>query len=154
MSLEVEVQVASTVVSVPGTEPLVAWARAAWRRSTGSAGVVVRVVDEEESRRLNRDFRGQDKPTNVLSFPFDAPPGVAVDHVGDLVVCAAIVEREADEQRRSVAAHWAHMVVHGMLHLQGFDHQTDSQANRMESVETEILSGLGFPAPYLDAEQR
>ncbi len=112
------------------------------------AEVVVRLVGEAEGRRLNREFRGRDRATNVLSFPFEPPPGVELDHLGDLVICAPVVAREATAQGKSPEAHWAHMVVHGMLHLQGYDHQNDDQAAIMEGLETQILAGLGYPAPY------
>ena len=109
---------------------------------------MVRAVDEAEGRRLNHEFRGRDRATNVLSFPFEPPPGVALDHLGDLVICAPVVAREASAQGKPAAAHWAHMVVHGMLHLQGYDHETDEQAADMEGRETRILTALGFAAPY------
>ena len=106
------------------------------------------VGDEAEGRRLNHKFRGRDRATNVLSFPFEPPPGVEFDQLGDLVICAPVVAREATAQGKSAAAHWAHMVVHGMLHLQGYDHETDEQAAEMEARETRILTALGFAAPY------
>jgi probable rRNA maturation factor len=152
--LAVEVQLAMKGDRLPTRQQLVSWARAAWRRPTEDAEVVVRVTDEAESRRLNHDYRGKDRPTNVLSFPFEPLPGVDLGHLGDLVICAPVVVREADEQGKPVEAHWAHMVVHGMLHLQGFDHETDTEAGEMEALETEILTGLGYPAPYTDDETR
>ena len=97
---------------------------------------------------MNSRFRAKDRPTNVLSFPYERMPGMPVHHVGDLVICAPVVEREAAEQHKAVEAHWAHMVVHGVLHLQGFDHTDDNEAARMEELETDILAALGFPAPY------
>lgn len=151
MAVEVEVQLALHDTGVPDGRRITDWARAAWLAPEQDAEVVVRVTDEAESRQLNRDYRGKDRPTNVLSFPFGPlPPGIDLRHVGDLVICAPVVAREARQQGKSTEAHWAHMVVHGMLHLQGYDHQSDEQAGRMELLETEILAGLGYPAPYSD----
>jgi probable rRNA maturation factor len=153
MVLAVDVQLAAEGDSVPSVEQLTGWARAAWRDGARDGEVVVRVTGEAESRRLNHEYRGQDKPTNVLSFPFDPIPHVDLAHVGDLVICAPVVAHEAREQGKQPAAHWAHIVVHGMLHLQGYDHETDAQAGEMETLETDILNGLGYPAPYADDEK-
>ncbi len=150
--VEVALQVAVDQADLPSPDQITAWARAAWRRSNEDAEVVVRICGKDESRRLNHDFRGKDKPTNVLSFPYDPHPGVTPHHAGDLVICAPVVIHEAAEQGKTIDAHWAHMVVHGMLHLQGYDHQDDSQADEMESLETDILTALGFPAPYFVKE--
>jgi len=153
MTLAVEVQIAAADASLPSQRQLSDWALAAWQEEgVRDAEVVVRVTDEAESRRLNHEFRGRDKATNVLSFPFDPVPEIDLDHVGDLVICAPVVAREAVEQGKQADAHWAHMVVHGMLHLQGYDHETDEQAAEMETLETQVLTGLGYPAPY--AEER
>lgn len=141
----IEVQRA-TGAWTPDDASLWRWAQATL--ADARRGVVLRFVDEDESRTLNRDYRGRDKPTNVLSFGFEAPPGLEDTHLGDLVVCAAVVEREAAEQDKPLAAHYAHMVVHGLLHLQGYDHEAPEQAQRMESLEIEILSRLGYQNPY------
>ncbi|SFN50155.1 rRNA maturation RNase YbeY [Xenorhabdus japonica] len=111
--------------------------------------VTIRVVDEAESHDLNLTYRGKDKPTNVLSFPFEAPPEVELPLLGDLIICRQVVEKEAEEQQKIVAEHWAHMVVHGSLHLLGYDHIEDDEAEEMESLETEILKKMGYPDPYL-----
>ena len=148
MTLRVDVQLATDDPALPTEKQLVAWAHAAWLGGSGDAEVVVRAVDEVEGRRLNHEFRSIDRATNVLSFPFEPLPGVDFDHLGDLVICAPVVAREAAQQDKPAAAHWAHMVVHGMLHLQGYDHQTDAQAAEMEDRETRILTRLGFAAPY------
>lgn len=116
------------------------WVRAAC--DTG-ATVTVRVVDGDEGRQLNRDYRGKDYATNVLSFPYSQTP-----LAGDLVVCAPVVASEAEQQGKPLDAHFAHLIVHGMLHLQGYDHETDADANVMEQREREILSDLGYPDPY------
>lgn len=115
--------------------------------------LTIRIVDSEESHQLNHDYRGKDKPTNVLSFPFEVPPGVEINLLGDLVICKQVVEDEAAEQQKPLTAHWAHMVVHGSLHLLGYDHIQDDEAEEMESLETEIMQGLGFDDPYLAEKQ-
>ncbi|MFM8330161.1 MAG: rRNA maturation RNase YbeY [Candidatus Methylumidiphilus sp.] len=144
--IRVELQIESDSAHLPSEDDVTRWAQAAVQRET--AEIVVRVVDEPESAELNGHYRKQHKPTNVLSFPFEAPPGMATDILGDLVVCAPVVEREAAEQGKPLAAHWAHMVVHGVLHLQGYDHIEDNEASIMETEEIAILNRLGFANPY------
>ena len=111
--------------------------------------LTIRLVDEAESHELNLTYRGKDKPTNVLSFPFEAPPGIEMPLLGDLVICRQVVEQEAQEQGKPLEAHWAHMVVHGSLHLLGYDHIIDEEAEEMESLETEIMLALGYEDPYI-----
>ncbi|MEN8214721.1 MAG: rRNA maturation RNase YbeY [Pseudomonadota bacterium] len=148
MTAEIEIQLASTVTHLPDDEELRKWASATLRDAEKNS-VVIRLVDSEESRQLNNDYRGLDKPTNVLSFPFSAPAEIAGNRLlGDIVICAPVVEQEAREQHKPVAAHWAHMVVHGMLHLQGYDHLDDEEAEEMERLERRILATLGVPDPY------
>lgn len=114
--------------------------------------ITVRIVEEAEISRLNADYRGKDGPTNVLSFPFLAPPGIPVDEfagsLGDLVICASVVEKEAAQQNKQAMQHWAHMIVHGTLHLLGYDHQKEQEAKNMERLETTILAEMGYPDPY------
>nr|WP_321529407.1 rRNA maturation RNase YbeY [Sedimenticola selenatireducens] len=124
------------------------WAEAALNGRLDQAELVVRIVDREESRQLNREYRGKDKPTNVLSFPFEAPAVVESDLLGDLVICAPVVTEEALAQDKLPQAHWAHLLVHGVLHLLGFDHINEQEAEVMEGLEVEILESLGFPDPY------
>jgi len=150
MSLELDLQIASEATGLPGAAELSRWAQAALRDERASAELTIRIVDEPESQALNRDYRGKDKPTNVLSFPFEAPPGVPSELLGDLVICAPVVAAEAAEQGKPLAAHWAHMVVHGVLHLLGYDHMDDDEAEVMEGLEVQILQGLGVPNPYED----
>ncbi|HZX71375.1 MAG TPA: rRNA maturation RNase YbeY [Rhodanobacter sp.] len=113
------------------------------------AELAIRIVDTEEGRALNRDYRGKDYATNVLSFPAEWPPGVRLPLIGDLAICAPVVAREAAEQGKSVRDHWAHLTVHGVLHLLGHDHIEDPEAEAMEALETRILAGLGIANPYL-----
>lgn len=110
--------------------------------------VTIRFVGDEEGQALNRDYRGRDKPTNVLSFPFEAPPGVALPLLGDLVLCHPVVLREAVEQGKPWRDHYAHLVVHGMLHLLGHDHLEDQEAEEMERLEREILADFTIADPY------
>ncbi|MGV7094108.1 rRNA maturation RNase YbeY [Siccibacter turicensis] len=111
--------------------------------------VTIRIVDDAESHELNLTYRGKDKSTNVLSFPFEAPPGIELPLLGDLIICRQVVEREAREQEKPLHAHWAHMVIHGSLHLLGYDHIEDDEAEEMEGIETEIMLALGFADPYI-----
>ena len=108
------------------------------------------LVDDDRIQALNREYRRKDYPTNVLSFPFRAPPPVQSDLLGDLVICAPVVRREAAEQGKGESAHWAHMVVHGVLHLMGYDHLQEEEAEQMEALERQVLSGLGYSDPYAD----
>jgi len=142
----VEVQHAVERQWVPEDEKFLRWASAAVKRE--EAELVIRIVDETESAELNEHYRHKAGPTNVLSFPFEVPEGIPNNLLGDLVICAAVVEREAREQGKDLEAHWAHMVVHGVLHLQGYDHISESDAAVMEAEEIAILNDLGFPNPY------
>ncbi|BBI63285.1 rRNA maturation RNase YbeY [Vreelandella sulfidaeris] len=112
--------------------------------------VTIRFVDERESQTLNRDYRSKDKTTNVLSFPFESPPGIDLPLLGDLVICHAVVAQEASEQDKPLEHHYAHMVVHGILHLMGYDHIDDQEAEEMEQFERELLAELNIPDPYAD----
>lgn len=114
--------------------------------------VTIRIVEPDESQALNANYRGKDKPTNVLSFPFEQPPGLNLPLLGDLVVCQAVVTGEACEQHKPVKAHWAHMLIHGTLHLLGYDHINDDEAQQMERLEVHILNSLGIDDPYQDHE--
>ena len=136
------VQRASRAAHVPSDRRLRAWARAVLPEASE---VTVRYVGAAEGRRLNREFRGKDYATNVLSFPYGASRGRVS---GDLVICAPVVAREAREQGKRVEAHHAHLLVHGLLHLRGYDHERDEDARRMERRERSILAKFGFPDPY------
>jgi len=134
---------------LPTAEQIEQWATAAVQPQSDEVEMTVRIVDEAESHALNLNYRGKDRPTNVLSFPFECPDEVELPLLGDLVICRQVVEREAQEQDKPVMAHWAHMVVHGSLHLLGYDHIEDDEAEEMESLETQIMIGFGFADPYL-----
>ena len=134
---------------LPTAEQIEQWATAAIQPQSNEVEMTVRIVDEAESHELNLNYRGKDRPTNVLSFPFECPDEVELPLLGVLVICRQVVEREAQEQDKPVMAHWAHMVVHGSLHLLGYDHIEDDEAEEMESLETQIMTGLGFADPYL-----
>ncbi|WP_417605315.1 rRNA maturation RNase YbeY [Oceanimonas baumannii] len=153
MTLWLDLQIAcDEAPGLPAEQDIETWLAAALEGERDETEVTVRLVDEAESQELNRDYRGKDKPTNVLSFPFEAPPGVELPLLGDLVICRQVVEREAAEQNKPLQSHWAHMVVHGCLHLLGFDHIKDDEADIMEAREIRILARLGMDNPYQDDE--
>jgi len=135
---------------VPASASFRRWVEAALKgaRRRKATEVAIRIVDADEGQALNLQYRGRDYATNVLSFPADLPPGVNLPLIGDLVICAPVVAREAAEQGKTAAHHWAHMTVHGTLHLLGYDHIDDAEAEAMEALETRILAGLGIPDPY------
>jgi probable rRNA maturation factor len=141
--LNLSVQYACNRTGLPLRADFVRWARAAL---VDGGEVTIRLVETDEGQSLNKEYRGKDYATNVLSFPYDTEPVVS----GDLVICPSVVAREAIEQNKPLAAHYAHLVVHGMLHLQGWDHENDDDALAMENEETEILAALGYPDPYQD----
>lgn len=125
------------------------WLNAAIPADYLPAEVTIRLVDIPESQQLNHQYRGKNQPTNVLSFPFTAPAEIPLPLLGDLVICRQIVEQEACEQGKPLNAHWAHMVIHGSLHLLGYDHIDDQQADIMENMEVKIMLALGFANPYI-----
>ena len=143
--------------AVPSLDEITLWVERTVHAADREPGETsIRIVSIEEITELNRSYRHKDTPTNVLSFPFDAPPGVPADELpavlGDIAVCAEVVAREAAEQHKTVTAHWAHMIIHGTLHLLGFDHIDDAEAERMEALEIRILAELGFADPYQPLE--
>jgi len=156
MNLMLDMQLAEELddfsAFLPTEEQLALWATTALQGRTefGEPELTIRLVAEEESQELNHEYRGKDKPTNVLSFPFEAPPEVPIELLGDLIICAQVVQDESIEQGKTAEAHWAHMVVHGCLHLLGYDHIKDDEAEIMEDLERQILATLGYPDPYLD----
>ncbi|WP_458525434.1 rRNA maturation RNase YbeY [Onishia taeanensis] len=147
---QVALKAADASAALPSQAELEHWIGAVLDRHDGETRqeLTVRFVEVDESQTLNRDYRDRDRPTNVLSFPFESPPGLSLPLLGDLVICHAVVVREAREQDKPLAAHYAHMVVHGTLHLLGHDHIEDDEAERMEALERLILSGFDIPDPY------
>jgi len=152
MSIILDLQLATEAKDLPDEKQIQQWLEAAILPFQSEAEVTVRIVDEDESQQLNFDYREKNKPTNVLSFPFECPPGIELPLLGDLVICAQVVAKEAAEQHKSLSAHWAHMVVHGSLHLLGFDHINEEDATEMEAEEIQILAELGFADPYVIPE--
>ncbi|MEZ5570011.1 MAG: rRNA maturation RNase YbeY [Halioglobus sp.] len=157
MNLQVDIQSASAE-PVPEDEDIRRWIAAtlegaagrANARASAAADISVRLVDEAEMTALNRSYRGKNGPTNVLAFPAQLPAELALPLLGDVVICAPVVHREVAEQGKSASAHWAHMAVHGTLHLLGYDHLETSDAEDMEALESAILTSLGFDCPYAD----
>lgn len=148
MNITVDIDNASGDDEVPDPSRMHRWVEAALVDHPGDAELAVRIVDEAESAGFNDHYRGKSGPTNVLSFPADLPEAVDIPLLGDLVICAPVVAREAREQGKDCDAHWAHMLVHGTLHLLGHDHIDTAEAEAMEALETRILTALGFPPPY------
>ncbi|MBI3562742.1 MAG: rRNA maturation RNase YbeY [Gammaproteobacteria bacterium] len=150
MSLRVTVQRAmdTTAHEVPTNQQLRRWAQLALHDRYKQAALTIRIVESEESAQLNQTYRHKSGPTNVLSFPCDAAVPLRVPLLGDVVICAEIVAREALAQHKTLESHWAHMVIHGSLHLQGYDHITPAEADTMEGLEIHLLEQLGFGNPY------
>jgi probable rRNA maturation factor len=150
--VDLDIQIASDTPDLPASDEFMVWVSAALEGHRKTACLTIRVVDEPESQQLNLDYRDKDKPTNVLSFPFEAPPGIDDPEIlallGDLIICAPVVNREATEQGKPIRHHWAHMVVHGTLHLLGYDHTVPEDADVMETLEQRILARLEIADPY------
>lgn len=145
-TLHLSVQYAAKPEDAPTRAQFRRWAKAALRQD---AEIALRIVDEEEGRSLNRDYRGKDYATNVLTFIYnDEFTGAELPLAGDIVLCAPVVAREALQQEKPVEAHYAHLTVHGVLHLQGYDHESDEQARQMEALEIQIVTKLGYADPY------
>jgi probable rRNA maturation factor len=156
VDLELDYQIAlagqnsASTKDLPSKQQLHDWVSAALEQAEYQhpAQLTIRVVDGEEMTQLNQTYRHKDGATNVLSFPFEAPAQVPLPLLGDVVICAPVVAQEAQQQQKTLIQHWAHMVVHGVLHLLGYDHITEIQAQKMEHMEIAILSRLGFANPY------
>ena len=150
--IELDLQLA-TDANAPGEADFRRWCELALRQRSADSELTIRLVDEPEGRELNRTWRQKDYATNVLSFPADVPDELLdIPLLGDLVICVPVVEREAAEQGKALEAHWAHLVIHGCLHLLGYDHIDDEEADEMEALERTLLAELGHPDPYADDE--
>ncbi len=147
-AVELALQVHCDSATVPGEAQLHAWVSAALQGRRGDYEITLRIVDEPESQAANKKYRCQNRPTNVLSFPADLPAGVDHPLLGDLLICAPLLEREAAAQGKEPQVHWAHLVIHGVLHLLGHDHRQADEAAKMEALETAILASIGYPDPY------
>ena len=145
---QVDVQYAVTVDGMPEESEIRQWVLQTLPEQKKASELTIRVVDEAEITALNRQYRGKEGATNVLSFPYEAIPGVASDLLGDVVICAPVVASESVVQNKPLDAHWAHVVIHGVLHLLGYDHHQDDEAHKMEVRETELLDSLGYANPY------
>ena len=148
MTIETHVQFGVQNVTLPTENEIQHWILVALTQAKRQGSVVIRIVDEQEMTDLNHRYRKKNKATNVLSFPSQMPAPFRGSELGDIVICAPVVEKEASEQHKTIKAHWAHMVIHGALHLLGFDHENESDAAVMEALESQILSEIGFPNPY------
>lgn len=148
MQLKINLQVVSDAKNIPTKTDFKRWIKAALPKTDQTIEVTVRIVDSEEIKSLNNYYRGKNKATNVLAFPFAVPKGIDSQLLGDLVICAPIVEKEAIKQNKFAQAHWAHLTIHGILHLLGYEHDTDKNAAIMETKEIACLQQLGFTNPY------
>ncbi len=151
MAITLDLQNACSNENIPSLVQFQQWLNASLLPKYDNTELTIRLVEINESQQLNAQYRHKNKPTNVLSFPFEIPTGIELNLLGDLVICADIVESEAKEQNKALEAHWAHMVVHGCLHLLGYDHINDNDAEQMETLEIDILTKLGFNNPYTQA---
>lgn len=148
MSINMEIQNISGFDELPNNVLMIKWAEQALDKEHKEAEITLRIVDTAEAQELNKEWRGKDSATNVLSFPVGEVVEQAPNLLGDIVICAPIVELEAKEQDKDIEAHWAHLIIHGILHLQGYDHESDEEANVMETKEIEILKKSGYENPY------
>jgi probable rRNA maturation factor len=144
-----DLQHACDAKNLPSNEQFQSWVNIALNNDKTDFELTIRLVDVKESQSLNLQYRGKDKPTNVLSFPFEVPAEIELDLLGDLVICADIVAQEANEQDKDLHNHWAHMVIHGCLHLLGYDHIDEVEATEMEALETKLLKALDISDPYI-----
>ncbi len=148
-----DIQSASNSSQLPTAASLQLWVKTALASFNTPFELVLRIVDIEEMSELNQTYRQKSGPTNILSFPFEAPEGIEMNHLGDLVVCAPVVEREASEQGKALLDHWAHITIHVVLHLLGYDHIDDSEAEEMENLEITLLQQLQINNPYQEQEE-
>jgi len=151
---EIEIQTVFESKGQPDSQQIQLWVDAALDDFNQDTEIVVRIVDEQESAQLNEQYRHKSGPTNILSFPVDVPEGVELNLLGDLVICAPVVAKEALEQDKLLADHWAHMIVHGVLHLLGYDHIDETEAELMENKEIAILNKLHINNPYTEVNAK
>ena len=152
--MEVNLDIQREVDALPKDEDLLKWLTETLEfEKYGDAEITIRFVDEKESAELNEKYRHKTGSTNILSFPFEAPAEVELNLLGDLIICSDVVKKEASEQKKEELAHWAHMVVHGTLHLLGYDHLTNDESANMEEKEIKILSQLGYSDPYREIDE-
>lgn len=147
---ELEIQVVFESKDQPEQQHIQLWIDTALEDYAQDTEIVVRIVDEQESAELNEQYRHKQGPTNILSFPVEVPEGIELNLLGDLVICAPVLEKEALQQNKRLADHWAHIIVHGVLHLLGYDHIDDKEAEQMESKEIAILNRLHISNPYTE----
>ncbi|WP_349431629.1 rRNA maturation RNase YbeY [Methylomarinum sp. Ch1-1] len=147
---QLDIQIATVAGGLPDRRKFQQWVDQALADVDTDTEIVIRIVDAAESAELNEQYRHKQGPTNILSFPFEAPPGIEMPLLGDLLVCAPVVAEEARQQQKKPYDHWAHIVVHGVLHLLGYDHIEETQAERMEALEIKILQHLNIQNPYLE----
>ena len=152
MTIEVDVQYATDFPDLPDEKQFIYWVETALKNLKDNAELTIRIVDEAEGTQLNEQWRKSKGPTNVLSFSNEGVSEIAPDLLGDIVICAPVIAREAKEQNKNNHSHWAHMVTHGVLHLAGFDHNDPEDADRMESLEINILEKLNYKNPYLSTQ--
>lgn len=148
MAVSLDLQIATQQDQLPSRKQFKKWVESALQNHLDKTELVIRIVDSAESAELNQNYRHKQGPTNVLSFPFTAPEGVASDLLGDIIICAPLVQEEAVAAHKPLEAHWAHLVIHGVLHLLGYDHIREQDATVMEGLETKIMQQLGYPDPY------
>ncbi|MCK5120641.1 MAG: rRNA maturation RNase YbeY [Methylococcales bacterium] len=149
-----DLQLVSESKNLPSQDQFQYWVDSVLKDDSQDSEIVIRVVDEDEMTQFNEQYRNKTGSTNILSFPFDAPDAVESDLLGDLLVCAAVVEREAQQQDKILEHHWAHMIVHGVLHLLGYDHINDQDAEEMEALEVKILKTIKINNPYEEKSRK
>lgn len=147
--MKINLQIITQEKNIPSESLFKSWVKAALQGKKQKMEVTIRLVDEPEITELNKKYRHKKSPTNVLAFSFQAPPGIKIPILGDIVICAPVANKEAIEQKKSSQAHWAHLTIHGVLHLLGYKHSTQKDTQKMEALEIRILKKLGFPNPYL-----
>lgn len=149
----IDIQIATNYPTLPTESELEEWVNAVLSSEGTQGAICIRFADETEIQTLNREYRDKDKPTNVLSFPFEVPEGIEDDQLGDIIICPSVIEREAKEQSKALNDHFAHMLVHGTLHLLGYDHLEDQEAQDMEAKEIQILAALNIENPYGELDE-